>query len=1062
MLQIRVVKRLLVALVICVFFVVGCTSENDNEVVETPEATAVLAEETAVEPLAPLPALPVPDLRPLAPATSISDPAGSLDEYMEEGVFISHFDSDDISSWQGYAQDTEVILNSSDETPPEGYLNTANWHAKQLNYWVQPTDGFLLNTTETIFGDGAGHWQDTVESTRIVTTDFPTDWSEYTFLSFWAYSAVANDTGIEFAIYSEDDSTSADDYYKKEVVIDWEGWRLFEIPLHEFRATRDPIGWHKVDYIKIASSGWGHTPDETTELIFDEMKLSNIRIGPKLAIDMPTDLEHPHLMLNEAEFAFIRAKIERYEWAQIAYASLEVRADEWLNKEIELPETGGGFYHSEDTALYDITEDHYEFADRARDLGLVYQITGDPAYMEKAKEILLAYADIYLTYEIHDKDGRTGAEASAGGRATSQGINEARWVVSLAWAYDLIYNDLSEAEHTIIADQLLRPTADLIMLNNEGRHNHQTWYNTGVGIVGFVLNEKEYIWYALLKDDSSLGYQLDKSVTPDGMWYEGSMHYQFYVLRALLPLMEATHHAGFDVYENPQYKALFDFMVTYADPSLQLPTLHDGRVVNLKDEDRHTYYEIAYARLGDPHYLPILNESHRIDIYALLYGVPELEEPVFTPWETQIYEQSNLVVLRSGEGEDSMQVTFNYMGYNGGHSHADQLSMVFYGLGRPLGPDAGSIKYRVPAQEGWFKQTLAHNALVVDGVSQERAVPGQLIQFIAEDQLQLATVVNNELYPGVDLARTLMLNDDYLIDIYRANSEELHVYDWVYHNLGGFSTEDLDFQPLTVPLGEVGGYDYLMDVQTVVSADNWQADWRNGTVQNVNVELLGEPNTTYYTANGLIAATVGDELADYEVPLLISRREATETQFVSILQPYQYEEDLVEITAIPLMDALGQPIPPEITQALQLERETSTDFFVFGSESGVKQIGDIQFNGSWGLFSQSGGALQWMLTTGYETIGNGWAVYQEDLSSDKTPEGLSLYLEVAEPGRLIVYNLYEFVTYIEMEGFMDSASVIIEYDRDGNMVREMPIRKNGDGVVEFLAHPGVSYEIVSE
>ena len=1067
MLQIKNFKRLFLALFICLVLVVGCTSEDDAEVAETavPEATAVSEEEeAAVEPTPiPLPTLPAPDLRPLVPASEISDPASSLGDYMEEGVFISHFDASDIGSWQGYSQDTETILRSSDDTPPEGYINSANWHAKQVNYWVQPTDGLLLQADKVIFGDGAGHWENTVESTRITTTDMPTDWSEYAFFSFWAYSEVANDAGIQLAIYSEDDSTTTDDYYKKEIIIDWEGWRLFEIPLHEFIATREPIGWHKIDYIKIASSGWGHTPNETTELIFDEMKLSNVRIGPKLSIDLPTNLEHPHLMVNEAELALIRAKIERYDWAKSAYAALQARADDWLNKDIKLPETGGGFYHSEDSAAYDITEDHYEFADRARDLGLVYQISGDPAYMEKAKEILLAYADIYLSYEIHDKENRIGDEASAGGRATAQGINEARWIVSLAWAYDLIYNDLSEAEHTIIADQLLRPTADLIMLNNEGRHNHQTWYNTGVGFVGFVLNEKEYIWYSLLKDDSSLGYQLDKSVTADGMWYEGSMHYQFYVLRALLPLMEATHHAGFDVYENPQYKALFDFMITYADPSMQMPTLHDGRVVNLKDEDRGMYYEVAYARLGDPRYLPILNESARTDIYALLYGVPELDEPESTAWETQYYDSSNLVVLRSGEGEDSMQVTVNYMGYAGGHSHADQLSMIFYGLGRPLGPDAGSIKYRVPAQEGWFKQTLAHNALVVDGVSQERAVPGQLTQLIAEDQLQMATVVHGELYSGVNLARTLLLNDDYVIDIYRASSEEPHVYDWVYHNLGSFSTEDLDFQSVGAPLGEEGGYDYLMDVQTAVSSDNWQGDWRNGTVQNMNIQLLGAPDTTYFTANGLIAATVGDELADYEVPLLISRREATETEFVSILQPYVREGDLVEITAVDITDENGQSISPDVTQALQLERETGTDLFIFGTESGVKQVGDIQLNGSWGLFSQSDdGEFQWVLTTGYETVGNGWAIYQEDLSSDKFPEGLSLYLEVAEPNRLIVYNLFEYVTYITMEGFMDSATVIVEYDRDGNMVREMPFRKNGDGVIEFLAHPGVSYEIVSE
>ncbi len=140
--------------------------------------------------------------------------------------------------------------------PPDGYLNSANWHAKQTTKWVKPTEGFVLTSDEMIFGESAGYWSDTIESTRIVTTEFPHDWTEYMFLTFWVYSGEANDAGIEVVAYSESELTTDDDYYKKEIIVDWVGWRLFEIPLHEFRATREPAGWQKIDYIKIASSGW--------------------------------------------------------------------------------------------------------------------------------------------------------------------------------------------------------------------------------------------------------------------------------------------------------------------------------------------------------------------------------------------------------------------------------------------------------------------------------------------------------------------------------------------------------------------------------------------------------------------------------------------------------------------------------------------------------------------------------------------------------------------------------------------------------------------------------------
>ena len=1085
--QIRNLKMIWFVLLVGAFLLGGCQPEEpENEVVEE---TAVPAEPTAtVEEIAPTEEVseedtpeevmakptaetetavaelpeptPAPTLSPIQPAASISDPANQLDEYMNEGLFISHFDSNDIGNWQGYSQDTETTVYSGN--PPEGYISSSNWHAKQTDKWVLPTEGFVLEQDELIFGDGAARWSDTTESTRVVTIAMPDDWSDYMFLTFWVYSEEANDAGIEIAIYSELDSTSSDDYYKKEIIIDWEGWRLFEIPLHEFAATREPVGWHKIDYIKIASSGWGHTPKESTNLIFDEMKLSNVRIGPKLAIEMDTDMTHPYLMLNKTEIEEIKYKIANYEWAETAFYTLQAGADNWLNNPIEVPETGGGFYHADDALAYAITEAHYDLADGVRDLALMYQLTDDPVYMEKAREILLAYADAYLTYEIQDKEGRTGDQASAGGRATAQGINEARWIIPLAWAYDLIYNDLSEAERTAVADQLLRPAADLLMLNNEGRHNHQTWYNSGVGIIGFVLGDKEYVWYALLKDDSSLGYQLEKSVTDDGMWYEGSMHYQFYVLRALQPLMEATHHAGFDVYNHPKYKGLFDFMVTYADPTLEMPTINDGRVVDLADSDRVTYYELAYTRLGDPRYVPILEQSYRNDLNALLYGRPELGEAAEPAWQTQYYDDSDLAILRSGEDDDRLQVTLNYMGYQGGHSHPDQLGLVIYGMGLPLAPDAGSIKYREPEQEGWFKQTLAHNALVVDGASQERAAPGQMSRFVAANGGQIASISNSNLYPGVFLTRTVLLNDDYLIDIYRADSAESHTYDWVYHNNGSFSTNDLDFQPVDGRLGESGGYEYLREVETAVSDEKWQGDWHLAPSRDVRITMLGEPGTTYFSAEGPIAARVGDKMEEYKIPALIARREMTGTQFVSIIQPYMDEADLLEITAVSLTDENGESISADDVHAYQIEREEATDLFILGEKLGTKNTEDIDLNATWAWLSQADRELQWLMMSGDLAVGDGWTISQEDLGLEKTPEGMGLYVEVVDPDRLIVHNIYEYVTYITLEGFLDSATQIIEYNRDGEMVREMPAKVNENGVIKFLAHPGVYYEIIGE
>ena len=1023
-------------------------AEVEVEVEEDPTATPEPEPTVALEPT------PVPTLRSIETSGPISDPGPLLDEYMNEGLFISHFDSADTELWWSYSQDSEISIFNSDESPPEGFITSANWHAKQTEKWVMPTDDLNFQSDKMIAGDGAALWDDTVLSTRLTVIDIPHDWSDYAFLSFWAYSSNANDAGIQLAIYSELDSTPTDDYYKKEVIIDWEGWRLFEIPLHEFRATREPVGWDKIDYIKIASSGWGHTPVESTELIFDEMKLSNVRLGPKLSIDIPTGLDHPHLFLDAAEIDEIKQKIETYDWAQDSFQALKSEADSLIGVEIVVPETGGGFYHAEDDVAYAITQRHYDLADIARDSGLMYQFTDNELYMEKAREILLAYSDSYMTYEITDKEGRTGDQASAGGRATAQAINEARWIIPLAWAYDLVFNELTDAERTKIEEGLLRPAADLIILNNEGRHNHQSWYNSGVGVLGFVLEDPEYIWYALLKDDSSLNYQLDKSVTADGMWYEGSMHYQFYVLRALQPLMEATHHAGFNVYDNPQYKGLFDFMVTYADPELEMPTINDGRVVNLTESDRVTYYELAYRRLNDPRYVPIIEESRRTDLNALLYGVPELGEAVDAAWETELYSDSDLMVLRSGDGDDGIQATLNFMGYQGGHSHADQLSLVLYGAGTELAPDTGSIKYRIAEQEAYFKTTLAHNALVVDGVSQERAPGGELMKFSPLGTAQIAQVRSSDLYDGVTLQRTVLLNEDYLIDFYEASSEEPHTYDWVYRNRGNFSTTSDQFAAVDSVWGD-DGYSYLTSIESAEIDGDLQADWRVSSDAYVRATLIGQPDTTYITARGPIAARKNDEISGRPIPMVISRRaEVPSTRFVSIIQPYGDEAELLEPTDIAVEGESGR--------ALEIVRDGATDLLILDEQFNTKQADGLQFTGTWNWLSRVDGALHWAMFDGTELTGDGWRLALEDLSGLEQPKGMGMYFEVKEDGSLLVTNTYEFVSFITMEGFLDSTIGIIELDLDGNAKRNMPIKTNGDGVVKFLAQPGESYAILGE
>jgi hypothetical protein len=214
------------------------------------------------------------------------------------------------------------------------------------------------------------------------------------------------------------------------------------------------------------------------------------------------------------------------------------------------------------------------------------------------------------------------------------------------------------------------------------------------------------------------------------------------------------------------------------------------------------------------------------------------------------FAKSGLAVLRAGRDFNAKQVVLNYMGYEGGHSHLDQLGIVFLGLGRTLAPDAGSIKYEDPVHTGWYKQSVSHNVLIVNGKSQSRAPIGTLDAFVAGAQLQVARASSAKAYPGVNQSRTVLLTTDYMIDLFEARGALENTFDWVYHNYGDFSTE-LSMQPAPGAAGKANGYgtDELPPRPIALGAG-----LRIAGDQQVRLYMPGASGTQVITSDGLVAA----------------------------------------------------------------------------------------------------------------------------------------------------------------------------------------------------------------
>lgn len=571
----------------------------------------------------------------------------------------------------------------------------------------------------------------------------------------------------------------------------------------------------------------------------------------------------PRLLLTSEDFTRIEQTVQLHSWAATIRTAILQAADRWPTDhnarygltEWELPPEGGQWTlwyvcptHGVsltfqgpgqnlcpvdgrnytgwpfDQVIY--ARRHSEAAAAARDNGLAYRFTGDSAYAAAAARILLAYADVYASYPLKDTKNRL--DAASGGRVTSQTLDEAVWLIPIAWAYDLIASSdaLTEDERSRIELDLLRAAAAVIERNDARQSNWQSWHNAAIGAVGFALGDERLISKAI-DGPSGFRYQMKASVLGDGVWYEGAWGYHFYALDAHCYLAEMAMRGGIDLYADPALRRMFETPLRFAAPDSTLPAFNDSRAVNLISYDR--LYEIAYARYRDPLLATILGQRAR-GREALFWGAASIEGDTAPKLESEVFRDSGYAVLRAADSDHFVALKFGPHG--GWHGHYDKLGFVSFARGGAMAVDPGTQSYAAPTHATWDKVTLAHNTVVVDERSQREA-EGGLAAFAALPSLSAVTAEAGPAYPQVELTRTLILAPEYLLDAFAARAIDglEHRYDWVYHNYGILDTK-LSLEPYTeLPTGE--GYQHLSDARAVRTDEDWHVDFDMNETSNV-------------------------------------------------------------------------------------------------------------------------------------------------------------------------------------------------------------------------------------
>jgi hypothetical protein len=499
-----------------------------------------------------------------------------------------------------------------------------------------------------------------------------------------------------------------------------------------------------------------------------------------------------------------------------------------------------------------ISRRHNDLAAAARNLALAWRWTGETSYGEQAAWILKSYARRYAGFALHDKDGKN---TRSGARAHSQTLDESVWLLPLAWAYDLIRESpfLTLDERALIESELFRQAVATIQRNDAKESNWQSWHNAAIGAAGFAIDDSAMVRDAI-DGPSGFRFQMKKSITSEGFWYEGAWGYHFYALDPLVQLAEAAARNGIDLYaEEPALRRMFESPLKLTFPNGRLPAFNDSREVDLYSYDR--LYEAAYKRYGDPLLATVLGRNSRT-LNALLWGVADLPKTEPPALQSAVFPESGYAVLRAPAGDHTVIAKFGPHG--GWHGHYDKPGFVSYANGATMAIDPGTQSYAAPTHNTWDKVTVAHNTVVVDeGVQKESTGALLWAELDAPEYRAVRVSAGTDAVPGVTLERTLLLTTEYAIDLFDAVSTDgkSRKFDWIYHNEGRLTAEPAPEGAPVLP--KTNGYQHLTNLAGGRVDGPWKAafdptplrDAPFGSVYNSNASVAGTFLRTTSTAH---------------------------------------------------------------------------------------------------------------------------------------------------------------------------------------------------------------------
>ena len=333
-------------------------------------------------------------------------------------------------------------------------------------------------------------------------------------------------------------------------------------------------------------------------------------------------------------------------------------------------------------------------SDAALKLAFRSHLTGGQGEQAQAdrdlsSRILFTYAERYRHMEPPPLD-----HPNHPGIVAWSGLDESVWLIRMCWAFALLENTLPKGSAGRLARQMFRPGAEHILrVRWPEIHNATNWNNAALATLALVLEDEELLEVAL-GGDLGLEPQLTQGVSQDGIWWEGSLSYHYYMLDAVVWTLRILRASGRSFDDGGILKRMFLAPILISFPDLKLPAVNDcWYFIGLQQRVGHGipeadgFYETAYGWTRDPAFAWVLHQNYekrpRTCFEALLDGAREIppgEEPEL---KSLHMEDLGFVVLRGGDRRNGSHLIFKAGPDGGVHGHHDQLRIQLFANGAP-------------------------------------------------------------------------------------------------------------------------------------------------------------------------------------------------------------------------------------------------------------------------------------------------------------------------------------------------------------------------------------------